>query len=145
RAGNRPAGSAGALAVAATERHGRAAGFGRGRRGVVVEARLLAAAQRACADRLQPGRHGSGLARARLPRLAAEDFAERAGEVRGLDVLDVVDVKPRSALAAAGVEPLDPLLRLRQVTGLRRDHDDRVDAFERDEAEHAGQRRPRTL
>ena len=47
-------------------------------------------------------------------------------------VLDVINVHARGALIDAAVELVDPVLRLLDVSRLRRDEEDRVDALDRD-------------
>src|SRR5574337_905632 len=68
------------------------------------------------------------------------DLRQVAGQIGSLQVAHVVDEQLR-LVAAAGVDLADPLADLAQVVGLGADHHQRIGALDRDEAQHAGQRR----
>lgn len=91
----------------------------------------------------EAGGHPAG--RAGAPRAATgtaeEDLVEIVGEIDRLDVLDVVDEQLGHALVAGAIEAAQPVFGLAQVFGLRRHRHDRIRALDRQETEHAGQRR----
>ena len=81
---------------------------------------------------------GAGAPAAR--RAARERLLQQRRELLGALVLQVEDVEAQPAARPAAVEALDPLLRLLEVRGLRRDHQQRVHPLDRDDAQDAGER-----
>jgi hypothetical protein len=77
--------------------------------------------------------------RRRLSRAPGERLLQQRRDALGALVLHVVDVEART-LAAAAVEALDPLLRLLDVLGVRRDDQERVHPLDRDDAQNARER-----
>ena len=67
------------------------------------------------------------------------------GQLHRLDVLHVVNVELRAVLARTDVEAIQPLLHAFEIVRLRRDRDDRIGRFHRNEAEHATERRFRLI
>ncbi len=68
--------------------------------------------------RTQSRRDAAGRAPVRAAgRRTEEDLAEIVGEIRRLEILDVVDVELRRVLRATPIEPVQPLLGLLRYSG----------------------------
>jgi hypothetical protein len=107
-----------------------AAGAARTARGVHVV--LL----RAHVDQLHAGRD---LRLDRAHRARRQQLRQHRGEIGGAAVLHVVFEDPRRGLVVAVIEPVDPGLDLAQISLVRRDDEDRVEALDGEDAHQPGQ------
>src|SRR6185312_16281145 len=130
------AAAAGAVHRAAADRAGAGVAEAAGGAAQRVGVDVVGAAQRAAAQ----ARPDLAAVVATAAGAVGVDLRQVTGQVGGLEIAHVVDEQLR-LVAAAGVDLGDPLAHFAQVVGLGADDHQCIGALDRDEAQHAGQRR----